>query len=96
MFQYEKSCFKTLGHTLFPIQGSQLRHLLTSHAAQTPVKQETTLRNPFSLLEIPLEFGLMLDSNFYPENSLPPTRKAQYHSPGSKGGTVEAQSTPDL
>lgn len=89
------SCFKPLSHTLFAIQGSQLSPPLTSHAAQTSLKQETTLRNLFGLLEIPLEFSLMLNSNFYPENSLPPARKAQYHSPSSKEGRAEAQSTPD-
>lgn len=70
----------TIGPTLFAIQGSQLSHFLTSHAAQTSLKQETTLRNPFSLLEIPLEFSLMLNSNFYPEN----------HQPGKHNSTLLA------
>lgn len=41
------------------------------------------------------EKSLTLHCNFYPENSLPLTRKARYHSPTPKGATVNAQSTSD-
>lgn len=42
-----------------------------------------------------IEKSLMLNCNFYPENSLPLTRKARYHSPSPKGATVKACSPSD-